>query len=268
MAKVRLGPYDPKVTVLWSTPNPATQIARAAGNTMKGIFSDESESESESAAALSLPPFLYKANHGSPLEHAVISFEITQISRACLDQLVRHRIGSFTSSSQHYQDHSAYPCRVPIYMTGDLNDKKGISPFNWAGIDGSERLKLIAQETINEAINTYNYMISSGERKESARMFLPMAMEVRVIWTVNARALANFINLRTCFRNVIEMILLARRVSKTAELWFPELFSCVGPDCAQGHTICTQGKMACDKTKRLKELAKYDQDFDPNNYGD
>ena len=215
---VKLLPYDPKVEVLWSTPEPAWLIATAAENTMKGIFAKEEVKRWDIAS------FLYKANHGSPLEHAVICFDISQISRACLDQLARHRLGSFTSSSQHYQDHSDYPLRVSLPMSH--ND----------GVRGQ----------CEDAMQAYSEMLGQGHPKEEARMLLPMATEVRVIWTVNARSLANFVNLRACRRNVMEMVLLATRVKQHANKWFPELFDHVGPDCCQPWILCRQGKMRCD----------------------
>lgn len=230
---VKILPYDPKVEIFWATPNPASVVSRAAENTMKGIFAKEKVNKANISA------FLYKANHGSPLEHAVISFEVTQISRACLDQLVRHRMGSFTSSSQHYQDHRDYPMRMSRTMAEFANQ-------------GSSYGDLM--ETL---ISEYGWALDNEEPKEDARMLLPMATEVRVIWTVNARSLANFINLRTCRRNVMEMLLLATRVDKLARGWFPELFNNVGPDCTQPWVLCRQGKMRCDFFNRIAEMKQY-----------
>ena len=110
---VKILPYDPKVEIIWSTPNPVEVVTRACSNTEKGIFAQE---VSPNAA---LVKFLYNAEHGNPLEHAVISFDITQIYRACADQLRTHRITSPTMSSTHYQDHSGYPHRVSLAMVDE-----------------------------------------------------------------------------------------------------------------------------------------------------
>lgn len=230
---VKLLPYDPRVNIQWATPNPLYQICNAATNTMKGIFAKEQ------VANTKIPSFLYRANHGSPLEHAVISFELTQISRACLDQLVRHRMGSFTSSSQHYQDHRDYPMRVSINMANP--------DATWTNL-------------MDTVMSEYAWALDNDVAKEEARMLLPMSTEVRVIWTVNARSLANFINLRTCRRNVMEMLLLATRVRKQAQEWFPELFDDVGPDCTQPWVLCRQGNMQCDFFNRNEEMKLYDKD--------
>lgn len=212
-------PYDPKVEVLWSTPNPTHAVCTATSNTMKGILAGEINPSS------AVVKFLYQANHGSPLEHAVICFEVTQISRACMDQLRTHRMGSFTASSQHYQDHREYKA----YMSSRLSQCNN------------------GPTILHTVVDEYAKAIDNGMPKEEARQFLPMAMEARVIWTVNARSLANFLNLRLCRRNTEEMILLAKTVRHKADMWFPALFGHVSMDCAQEHTKCRQGKMACGR---------------------
>ena len=45
---------------------------------------------------------LSSIGHESPLEHATFTFAIEGISRACANQLVRHRIASYSQQSQRY----------------------------------------------------------------------------------------------------------------------------------------------------------------------
>jgi flavin-dependent thymidylate synthase len=45
---------------------------------------------------------LISLGHESVLEHAVATFEISGISRACANQLTRHRLASFVQESQRY----------------------------------------------------------------------------------------------------------------------------------------------------------------------
>jgi thymidylate synthase (FAD) len=42
----------------------------------------------------------------------------------------------------------------------------------------------------------YNYMLEQGIARELARLVLPVAMYTEFYWTVNARALMNFLSLR------------------------------------------------------------------------
>lgn len=225
---VKILPYDPRVEIIWSTPNPVEVITRACSNTQKGIFAQD---VSPNAA---LVKFLYTAEHGNPLEHAVISFDITQISRACADQLRTHRITSPTMSSTHYQDHSNYPHRVPIEMVDD-----GLT----AGVLAS-------------VMTNYKRLIDSGEQKEYARQTLPLSTEVRYILTINAQSLAHMLYTRMCYRNTVETILCAERMHRAAMTWFPELFEHVGRSCDEGH--CKEGKMRCDMARVHERLMQYD----------
>lgn len=223
--------YDPQVEVLWATPDPAEQVIRACSVTQKGAFTGEVEPNA------ALIKFLLRADHGSPLEHAVISFDISQISRACADQVRTHRMASHTMSSTHYQDHSGYTHRA------DLQDYRQNYMHIAAGIHG--------------AMHGYVSARNAGVPVDVARQCLPLSIEVRQILTINARSLVNFLTLRSCYRNTMETILLAERVHKAAVNWFPELFTHVGKACDFGG--CKEGKMACNKqavTDRLEWYAK------------
>lgn len=211
-----LKPYAPKAQVIWSTPHPANVVALAAQQTMK----KNPEIKGNPSALLS---FLISADHLNPVEHAVICFRITDVSRACFDQHVRHRIASYTSSSQHYQDYTSYDCFVHPYMVND------------------ERV----QKAHAEAVNAYALLMQDGEAKEEARMLLPMSAGVNVVVTMNARSLINFLQLRLCRRNVQEMQMLATAMHSMCCDWFPELFSMIGPYCFMHNGRCNQGKMSC-----------------------
>ena len=225
---VKILPYDPKVEIIWSTPNPVEVVTRACSNTQKGIFAQE---VSPNAA---LMKFLYSAEHGNPLEHAVISFDITQISRACADQLRTHRITSPTMSSTHYQDHSDYPHRVSLLMVDE--------PYT--------------VNAINCAMEMYHKCIAHRDLpKEDARQLLPLSIEVRYMLTINARSLAHLIALRSCYRNTIETILCADRIWQVAHQWFPELFDHVGKPC--DFEGCHEGKMRCNKQAVKERLDQY-----------
>ena len=97
---------DIKVETIWSSPNPGICIREALDNTMENIssyFGGPLETVSTNVLR-----FLFKAEHSSVVEHAVISFRVLGASRSWLAQITRHRMSSFTSSSQHYQDYTDY----------------------------------------------------------------------------------------------------------------------------------------------------------------
>lgn len=226
---VKILPYNPKVKVLWSTPKPALIVTKACSVTQKGIFANVDSPSSV------LIKFLLDADHGNPLEHAVICFDISQISRACADQLRTHRMCSPTMSSTHYQDHSDHPHRMPIEMCSD-----GL--IGWV------------DEGLEFMIKAYN--MTKHAAHAEARQILPLSIEVRYMLTINARSLAKMLPMRMCYRNTIETILCAERVRRQAVEWFPELFGWIEKPCVFGK--CKEGKMACDHKAVEQRLMSYE----------
>lgn len=176
---------------------------------------------------------LLEMNHTSLLEHVGFTFLIIGASRSFLAQITRHRMSSFTSGSQHYQDYRNYGFTV----SKEIFENKACHIY--------------FKEAIDNCLETYEYMLNIGISKEEARQVLPGGMENNLMWTVNARSLMNFLNLRLCNRNVAEMRIVARKLLMLSADHFPELFNYVGPDCEMKGK-CTQGSMSCGtKWERL-----------------
>ena len=208
---------DLKLTVLQCTQNPNRITSLACAMTQKKELDSGKPSKK-------LIRFLFEADHTSVFEHSFITFLIENVSRSFLAQITRHRMGSFTSASQHYQVYDSYPNILhPAMVT--MNE---------------------VVEICDKADAMYSYLISIGIPKWEARQILPNAKAVNIIWTVNARSLINFFNKRLCKRNVPEMVNFAERLQEECLEWWPELFSLVGPDCI---TLggCTQGRMQAEE---------------------
>lgn len=214
--KLKINSYSPRVSILWATPDPAIYIAHAASTTQKGIFAQvDTESPTE---RVRLIKYLITANHTSVLEHAVISFRCSNLSRATMDQLVRHRIGSFTTSSTHYQNHSNYE----HFIDFEAFDIEGFG------------------EQLAQQMAVYSKVAATN--KLAARQLLPLSVGVVVTWTVNARSLLNFLRLRLCKRNTTEMFMFAQAIFNVANEWFCE---CFRTDICSTCMDCSQGKMKC-----------------------
>ena len=221
--------YDMKIITLRSTNNPQALIQLAADTTQKRVTPTNTK---EIKLSNTLIETLLKANHTSLFEHASISFGIEGISRSLLLQLTRHRMCSYTVSSQHYQDCSDYPMSV--------------SPENHGSF------KHLYSNAFRIAIHEYKRLLRYGLPKEEARQVLPGAMTCNLIWTINARSLFHFLNIRTCKRNIEEMQIFSNYVLALAVKWWPELFGLCGPDC-ELIGECTQGVMSCKKKKKKKK---------------
>lgn len=212
---------DMEIILIRSTPVPMNVIGMACSITQKRGIEEKADSK--------LIKYLFTANHTSPFEHCSITFLIKNVSRSFLAQITRHRIGSFTSASQHYQKYDSYP-----------------NIFDPTMVD----IEAVVY-SCNKVDSTYRLLISKGIPKEEARQILPNAKAVNILWTVNARSLINFFSQRLCKRNVHEMRIFAQKLQVLCIEWFPELFHLVGPDCI---TLggCTQGHMKAEVCKNAK----------------
>ena len=116
--------------------------------------------------------------HTSVTEHVSASFRIEGISRSCLAQLSRHRMASFSVTSQRY-------CEIG----GD--DWYVIPP---SVIEAGEEVGFIAE--VEKAAKAYHRLIAKGVKKEDARFLLPEATKTNLVMTINARSLMSFLSLR------------------------------------------------------------------------
>lgn len=109
--------------------------------------------------------------HTSTLEHIVFTFSISGISRACLAQLTRHRIASYSVRSQRYTK---------------LND---VVPTE---ID-NDPMYQYALDVVHQA---YRAMLEKGIKAEDARMILPQSASTNLVMTINLRSFMNMYNVR------------------------------------------------------------------------
>ena len=225
---MQLKKYNPQVDILWATPEPEKQIYRACSNTLKGKFA-KSDSEFTNEALIK---YLIHADHTSVFGHALMSFRLTKISRACADQIMRHSTAAWTSSSTHYQSHNGYDGYVDTEALSNDMASEIASAIN----DTYRRL-------------TYRYNI------EVARQILPLATEVSIIGTMSARTMIRFFKQRMCLRNTMETILLANAMLAKVNEWFPLLAEQLGAECQHGK--CKQGRMACDFNSMKEKLLSY-----------
>ena len=117
--------------------------------------------------------------HTSVVEHVAFTFEISGISRACGNQLVRHRIGcSFSQESTRYVDMSDPDLVVPPSIA---NNKDAFALY---------------KHFQTYVSNLYVKMRALGVPKEDARSVLPLATTTKIVVTMNCRALLNFFDQR------------------------------------------------------------------------
>ena len=222
-----------KVKLLAHTPNPEKVIALAARLCYSDASIDNLEEEFTKDKVEAFIKKILELGHESVLEHAVFTFAIEGISRACSHQLVRHRIASFSQQSQRYVNFKNFDYIVPDSIV--KNNKK-------------EEFENI----LEDIFKLYTQMVYSGIPAEDARFILPNASATKIIVTMNLRELKHFFRLRTCNRAQWEIRNLAISMLKLLKNEIPLLFSQMGPACL--NAPCPEGSMSCKKSKEVKKF--------------
>lgn len=123
---------------------------------------------------------LVKSGHESPIEHAKLTVEISDVSRAFTHQLVRHRLMSFSQASQRY-----------IRFSGDIDNF--IVPDD---ILENDKAKQVYGKALSTIMDGYNKLCELGIKREDARMLLPNSSETKIITTANFREWRHFFEVR------------------------------------------------------------------------
>lgn len=166
--------------------------------------------------------------HESVIEHAVFTFKLEGISRVTLAQLTRHRLASFSVSSQRY-------IRI---IDADYVTPQTIIDNGWE--DNYRKM-------VFDSLNLYTLMANDGVPYEDARYVLPQAFTCNIMLTMNARELRHFFSLRCCSRAQWEIRHLARQMLALCQDVAPKLFADAGPGCVRGH--CPEGEKSCKNDK-------------------
>lgn len=179
------------------------------------------------------------AGHWSIAEHISISFLIRGISRACANQLTRHRHCSFSQLSQRNTvlgdkiDARNVTDWLDSCMTTNFEDEKAVarlhellSPF--FQLDGLKPDELSALAFI---FTDYHDAIEKGMSAENARALLPMCTRTNIMMTCNLRQLVHMANLRLCNKSQDEIRALFKLISEIVEFGIPQFGKYLVPKC-------------------------------------
>jgi len=108
--------------------------------------------------------------HLSPLEHITATFYITEISRATLAQITRHRLASYSVQSMRY-------C--------DVRENQIITPYQDTPVDDFTETEINIH--LAKSKELYRKLVDRGIPKQNARMILPIGTTTKMIMTANAR---------------------------------------------------------------------------------
>jgi len=170
--------------VIW-----AARVSTAGDKSLEDVGADPAKSEG-------LINYLARERHGSPFEHTSMTFFISA-PIFVFREFMRHRIASYNEESGRYRELS------PVFYIPDADRK--LVQIGKAGaytfVDGTKEQLETTQAAMKKsyllAYEQYQVMLEAGVAREVARAVLPVGLYSSMYVTMNARALMNFLSLRT-----------------------------------------------------------------------
>jgi thymidylate synthase (FAD) len=161
--------------------------------------------------------FLMRDRHGSPFEHNAFRFHV-RCPIFVAREWFRHRIGSFNEFSMRYAK-ATDDFYVP--EAADVRSqvgKPGAYSFEPVSDELAEQAREELQAVYDHAFEAYERLVEAGVARELARAVMPVGAYTQFYWTVNARALMNFVSLRNSEFAQLEI----RRYAEAVEAFFAE----------------------------------------------
>ena len=186
-----------KITLEHITPNAEELISRYSAVCYDSDTTDPLKNEKRIK-------HLMRVKHLSTLRHAIATFRVEGISRACSHQFVRSKHLDFLQRSQRYCSEEDFDYVNPVTHAGLMRD--------------------VFDEMMIDAQYRYSTLIESGMKKEDARMVLPNAATTELIVTGNLNAWKDFIALRTDKAAQWEIRQVALEIERTLKIECPNVF--------------------------------------------
>ncbi|HEX2053443.1 MAG TPA: FAD-dependent thymidylate synthase [Actinomycetota bacterium] len=165
--------------------------------------------------------FLMREKHASPFEHNLFRFHV-KCPIAVGREWMRHRWSSFNEHSLRYsQAIDSFYVPAPEQVRTQTG-KPGAYTFVPVDAETAERARSMMDASYRQAWDTYQSMLEMGVARELARFVLPVGLYTEFYWTVNARALMNFISLRNAEAAMWEI----RQYGDAVEKFFAALMPC------------------------------------------
>ena len=161
--------------------------------------------------------FLMRDRHGTPFEHNAFRFHV-RCPIFVAREWFRHRVGSFNEFSMRYAratDEFYVPAAEDVRSQVG---KPGAYTFEPVDDELAEQTREELRAVYEAAFTTYGRLVEQGVAREVARCVLPVGAYTEFYWTVNARALMNFVSLRNSETAQREI----RRYAEACELFLEQ----------------------------------------------
>ena len=189
----------PSVTLLCHTHEPERLIEQAGRTCWR------SEERIDSQSHVEFVRMLRRKQHHSVLEHASATFRIVT-DRGVANELVRHRIASYSQESTRYVRQADLkvikPCRID---------------------DGSAACHYWLNACM-AAERNYGNLLDAGCLPQEARSVLPLCTATEIVATLNFRSWMNFLKQRTAVQAHPDMRILAHAIEEILIQIAPNVF--------------------------------------------
>lgn len=170
--------------VIW-----AARVSTKGEASLEDVASDATRSKG-------LINYLMRDRHGTPFEHTSLTYFVSA-PIFVFREFMRHRIASYNEESGRYRE-----LRPVFYVPGPQRNlvQQG-KPGAYEFVPGTAEQHQVVVEQTEQACRTayaaYQRMLAEGVAREVARIVLPVTTYSSMYVTMNARALMNFLSLRT-----------------------------------------------------------------------
>ena len=189
----------------------------------------------DEAKMLKLIERVISSGHYSTIEHIQVTFAISNVSRACTHQLVRHRHMSFSQKSQRYvKEKGQFDYIIPPTIERDENLKSKFVDF------------------MNKISEQYQEFVEAGIPAEDARFVLPNAAASSLVASLNLREMIHLANLRLCTRAQYEIRTMVKMMCDALLAEEPWLKPYLVPKCER-LGFCDEDK-SCGRVKTREQL--------------
>jgi thymidylate synthase (FAD) len=190
--------------VNWSTDAEGGEaLAEFAGRACYQSWSKPNPSTATNAGYLR---HILEVGHLSVLEHGVVSFYITGISRSLTHELIRHRHFSYSQLSQRYVPERDANMVEPDAIAADPELHKMFLEATEASVRAYTELLEGLERRFADVDNA---TLRRKQARQAARAVLPNATETRIVVTGNYRAWRHFVAMRASEHADVEIRALA-----------------------------------------------------------
>ena len=207
--------FTPPADVPWSTDvDGGEALAEFAGRACYQSWRKPNPATATNAGYLR---HILEVGHLSVLEHGVVTFYLTGVSRSLTHELIRHRHFSYSQLSQRYVPERDAEMVEPEVIARDPELHAKFVEATRASVDAYTDLLAGLEDAFADEPNA---TLRRKQARQAARAVLPNATETRIVVTGNYRAWRHFIAMRATEHADVEIRELAveclRQLQKAA----------------------------------------------------